>query len=71
MNYCILGNCLWKDSNEIQNRIFSLNYAGIWTIHQNCSTSSIQYQTTCTATGWSTNIKCTAISQLYFIIDKL
>lgn len=61
--FCILGLCLLNDArNSIQNRSYSLNTDSLWTVYQNCSASSMEYQTTCIATGWSTDIKCTALS---------
>ncbi len=59
-----LGPCLLLENlteNIIQNRSFNINRHGIWTIYQNCSTTFLEYQTNCSATGWSTDIYCSAL----------
>ena len=68
-----LGPCLLENLTEniIQNRSFNINRHDIWTIYQNCSTTFLEYQTNCTATGWSTDIYCSALGLLSAIYSKL
>ncbi len=59
-----LGPCLLENLTEniIQNRSFNTNrHDIIWTIYQNCSATLLEYETNCTATGWSTDIYCSAL----------
>ncbi len=59
-----VGSCLFDRNveNSMQNRSYIINKYGLWMIYQHCYTSSIQYQTYCTANGWSTDVKCPALS---------